>query len=241
MTRVEHTGSRISPFSSRSGEYHVTDTVEPAARAQLKWNEKLVPVIDKNLIEEAIRWFAEEILPTIITPSTVVMYNLKGAEHFFTRLKKYYPNLQAYPVRVSRSAGHMAFGEFDESRMQWLPEEVNLEDKDVLLIEDVNDEGLTLNRLITMCQEQGARKVQSVVLFEKLVEEVKGAIPTYALLQVINKFLVGRGLDEGNDRFREVEVLYILITLTSPLAIGWNAISRVATKLGALFSPNQKR
>lgn len=202
----------LSPYSSADGLYPLTSLdIEEAAYDQINSDEDLVPLIEAELIEEAIKWFATEILPQELTPDTIVCYNLQGAEHFFTRLQAHNPDLQGYPIRVSRSLGHMQFGEIDWEKFSWFPNDVNIQGKRILIVEDINDEGLTLQTVEKLALQNGAAETKSVVLFEKLIGEIEGSIPDYALLQVAAEFLVGRGLDEGTNRFRELLKIYTLL------------------------------
>lgn len=67
----------------------------------------------------------------------------------------------------------------------------------VLLLDDILDEGMTLDSLAHYCREQGARDVLLAVLVEKLhLRKVKpGMRADFSGLEVGDRFLFGYGLD----------------------------------------------
>ena len=66
--------------------------------------------------------------------------------------------------------------------------------KYVLFVDDVLDEGVTLNHLKSWAFSEGAREVRTVVLSRKLVDNQEHAAD-YVGLESPNKFLFGCGMD----------------------------------------------
>lgn len=65
----------------------------------------------------------------------------------------------------------------------------------VLIIDDILDEGLTLLEIISKCRKKGAKNVFHAVLFNKLIDKNKSILPNPHSLNVPNKFVFGFGLD----------------------------------------------
>jgi hypoxanthine-guanine phosphoribosyltransferase len=76
--------------------------------------------------------------------------------------------------------------------------EAPLEDRAVILVEDIVDSGTTLNRLIPRLEARDPRSLQVCALLHKrkarLVRE-----PRWVGFDAPNEFLVGYGLDYGED------------------------------------------
>jgi len=68
-------------------------------------------------------------------------------------------------------------------------------DRDVLLIEDIFDEGVTLQHLRRYCEQSGARTVKCVTLIEKIHDNKVGTPPEFVGLTVPNCYVFGFGMD----------------------------------------------
>jgi hypoxanthine phosphoribosyltransferase len=84
------------------------------------------------------------------------------------------------------------------SGLQWktMPKE-DMRDRTVLLLDDILDEGVTLESLARYCREKGAREVFLAVLVEKLHlrKVIPGMRADFSGLDVGDRFLFGYGLD----------------------------------------------
>jgi len=72
---------------------------------------------------------------------------------------------------------------------------VSVVDKDVLVVEDIVDTGLTLSRLIAMLQERGAASVKVCCLLDKPARREVSVQLDYVGFQIPDRFVVGYGLD----------------------------------------------
>jgi len=87
--------------------------------------------------------------------------------------------------------------------------ELDIRDRDVLIVEDIVDTGLTLACLHNYLKERGARTVRTCVLIDKKERrEVKVAID-YVGFEVKEGFLVGYGLD-CREQYREYGEVFLL-------------------------------
>lgn len=85
--------------------------------------------------------------------------------------------------------------------------DVDLVDRDVIIVEDVVDSGLTLNYLR---QYLGARSPRSLAICALLVKESGRSVATeltYVGFTMGNEFVVGYGLDV-NERYRNLDAIY---------------------------------
>jgi hypoxanthine phosphoribosyltransferase len=102
----------------------------------------------------------------------------------------------AFPLRfdhvhATRYRGDIAGGELAwKSRPQHA-----LQGEDVLVIDDIFDEGHTLELIVKSCWEQGAKSVRSAVLVEKKRSRDCRYRPTYIGLEVADRYVFGAGMD----------------------------------------------
>lgn len=73
-------------------------------------------------------------------------------------------------------------------------EEINLEGKDLLLIDDIFDTGATLQTLCKQLQNQKPRSLTTLFLLRKETSP-KDIAPDYVLFDIKEHFVVGYGLD----------------------------------------------
>jgi len=80
--------------------------------------------------------------------------------------------------------------------LHWAVEpRIPLRDRDVLVIDDILDEGYTLAAIVEHCRQAGARSVKSVVLVEKLHDRKHGIAADFVGLQVPDRYVFGYGMD----------------------------------------------
>ncbi|MEO8443396.1 MAG: phosphoribosyltransferase family protein [Gammaproteobacteria bacterium] len=72
----------------------------------------------------------------------------------------------------------------------------DLRDRHVIVVDDIYDEGLTLDYLVRNCRRAGARQVTTVVLVRKRHDrELAGVPPDLVGLEVGDDFVFGCGMD----------------------------------------------
>jgi hypoxanthine phosphoribosyltransferase len=80
--------------------------------------------------------------------------------------------------------------------IEWLVKpETPLEGRTVLIVDDILDEGITLQALCQYCREQGATDVYSAVLVDKILDHEKPLTADFVGLKVENRYLFGYGMD----------------------------------------------
>lgn len=85
----------------------------------------------------------------------------------------------------------------------------NIEDRDVLLIDDIFDTGRTLHTLLDLLRQSKPRSLRSAVLLWKQGTQVVSLQPDYVGFQIPNEFVVGFGLDYLED-YRHLPYIAVL-------------------------------
>lgn len=82
--------------------------------------------------------------------------------------------------------------------------------KDVILIEDIIDTGLTLHRLVDILGTRGANSIKIATLLDKPEPRIKKEVHVdYCGFEIPNKFVVGYGLDVAG-RFRNLPFVAVI-------------------------------
>ena len=94
-------------------------------------------------------------------------------------------------IHVSRYGDKIVGGE-----LNWFHKPVtDLKDRTVILVEDIFDEGVTVQALRKHCEQAGAESVKCVTLVDKLHDNKVGELPEYIGLTVPNRYVFGFGMD----------------------------------------------
>jgi hypoxanthine phosphoribosyltransferase len=81
--------------------------------------------------------------------------------------------------------------------------------RDVLIVDDVCDSGLTLEWMGRHLRSKGARTVEASVLVEKVPKRAANSRPKYVGFEMGDEYIVGYGLDI-NQRFRQLRDIHAL-------------------------------
>ena len=80
--------------------------------------------------------------------------------------------------------------------MQWLVSpKIQIKDRTVLLVDDIHDEGITLESIKVYCQKEGAKQVYSAVLVNKLHNRKNNTCADFIALEVPDRYVFGFGMD----------------------------------------------
>ncbi len=109
--------------------------------------------------------------------------------HLLTRLR--FP-LQIDYLHATRYRGTTRGGELHWIARPALP----LQGRTVLVVDDILDEGLTLQAILAFCREQGAREVYSAVLVDKQLRKRAADVSVdFTGVQVADRYVFGFGMD----------------------------------------------
>ena len=102
-----------------------------------------------------------------------------------------------FPLQMDYIHATRYRGETSGSELSWLKKpESSLQDKIVLLIDDILDQGITLAAIVDYCYEAGAKKVYTAVLAEKIIEQDKPIKHAdFTGLKLPDRYVFGSGMD----------------------------------------------
>jgi len=155
----------------------------------------LKKLISKEKLEERIKELANEINSHYPKDETLnLICVLKGAVMFFTELAKYLkmPVEMHFVTLSSYGNNQETSGKINAINLS-LP---NFKNKNVLIVEDIMDSGLTLKFLTNYISKNCESKTTKiVVLFDKVCARRECIQPDFKAFEIDNKFIVGFGLD----------------------------------------------
>jgi hypoxanthine phosphoribosyltransferase len=88
---------------------------------------------------------------------------------------------------------------------------LNIDGKNVLVVDDIFDSGITLNHVVSQLKEKRPKSIRSLVLLSKKVARKVNYIPDYILFEIEDQFVVGYGLDY-KEYYRGLSGVYALET-----------------------------
>lgn len=104
------------------------------------------------------------------------------------------------------------FGEGGRIRIQ-TDTAISLVDRDVILVEDIVDTGLSLAVLRRMLEQRGVASVRTVALVDKVTRRITDVALEYRGFEVGDEFLLGYGLDHEGE-FRNLRDIWAILDLT---------------------------
>ena len=91
-----------------------------------------------------------------------------------------------------------------------IPLQTSVKDRDIIIVEDIVDTGLTMHGFMQYLKEEGARSVElTSFLFKPDAIKYPDATPKYIGKSIPTKFVVGYGLD-ADEKGRNLDSLYVL-------------------------------
>ncbi|MGC8657478.1 MAG: hypoxanthine phosphoribosyltransferase [Desulfomonilaceae bacterium] len=158
-------------------------------------------------IAERVREIGKKISEDYQGKSILLVGILKGAFVFMADLARNI-TCQCHVdfARISSyGAGTVSSGDLEIKMDVSLP----VEGRDVILVDDIIDTGLTLHNYRKYLENKGPRSLRTAALIDKAARREKFVELDYCGFKVEDGFIVGYGLDCGED-FRNLKGLYIL-------------------------------
>lgn len=103
-----------------------------------------------------------------------------------------------FPMEVDYVHATRYRGDTTGKDLRWVAKPTkSLKDRVVLIIDDILDGGVTLTRIKEFVEEQGAQKVYTAVLIEKITTRLPGALEhaDFSALTVEDRYIYGYGMD----------------------------------------------
>ena len=149
-------------------------------------------LFDKNDVYAAISELAHAITQKISADNPLVLAIMNGGMIPMGLLlpELDFP-LQTDYLHVTRYRNKTSGG-----KLHWLASpKISLRNRTVLLVDDIHDEGITLEEIKKFCRNEGAKEVYSAVLVNKIHDRKNNTRADFAALEVPDRYVFGFGMD----------------------------------------------
>ena len=164
--------------------------------------DKLVP---RQRIEDAVATLADEINADLEQRDPVFICVLKGAVYFFAALTQKLNRSVVVDFIQASSYGATTVSSGSVTLVKDIT--VDISNKDVYLVEDIVDTGLTLADLVALLRARHPRSIQIVTLLSKPARRKMALDLDFVGLEIEDRFVVGYGLD-FDQRFRNLPEIW---------------------------------
>ena len=165
------------------------------------------PIVTQEQMRSRIRELGKQISADYVGKDLVLVGVLKGAYAFFADLAR----AIRIPVRIDfiivTSYGTQVKTSGKVKLMTELTEKIR--DRDVLLVEDIVDSGLTVQYLTKALAKQKPRSIKVCTLLSKPERRVVDVQLQYIGFKIPNQYVVGYGLDY-QQKYRNLPYLAVL-------------------------------
>ena len=169
-------------------------------------DKTFTPFISQETIENRIAELATQINTDYEGRKPVFLVVLNGAFLFASELVKNIPlSCEITFVRLSSYSQTESTGKV----RQIIGLEEKLTDRDVIIVEDIVDTGLTMHQLLQQIKDLGPSSVEIATLLHKPEAIKKPVDLRYVGFEIPNRFVVGYGLDYDG-LGRNLDALYVL-------------------------------
>lgn len=103
-----------------------------------------------------------------------------------------------FPLEVDYIHASRYHGKTSGGAIDWIAEpRINLQGRDIIIVDDILDGGITLSEIIGYCKRQSANKIYSAVLLDKTEGRVDGGVKQadFVGLSMKQGFVFGYGMD----------------------------------------------
>ena len=169
---------------------------------------RLKILIRRAAIQRRVRQMARQIQRDFKGQSVHLVAVLKGASIFLSDLVREMDSNTSLDFISVSSYGK---GKESSGQVRLLKDlDASIEGRNVILVEDILDTGLTLSYLKRVLEQRKPRALKIATLLDKPSRRiVKGIKADYVGFTIPNEFVVGYGLDFG-ERFRNLKDVCIL-------------------------------
>uniref|UniRef100_A0A0N4ZXY4 Hypoxanthine phosphoribosyltransferase n=1 Tax=Parastrongyloides trichosuri TaxID=131310 RepID=A0A0N4ZXY4_PARTI len=165
-------------------------------------------VIPEGLVVDRVKKLAHELHDSLGDVPLILLCILKGSYKFFTTLvdeltiarQNCSTSLTVEFIRAKSYEGTESTGHLQIIGLESIEE---LRGKNIVIVEDIVDSGLTLHRLIKTVKDHGAENIWTAILLSKRVTRTKEVPENFVAFSIPDKFIVGYGLDY-NQKFRDL-------------------------------------
>ena len=164
-------------------------------------------LVTREEIANSIRELGQKITHDFAGRDLVMVCILKGACVFFTDLMREvdlpvtteFMSVSSYGSGTSSSGVVRIVKDLDR----------NIENKDVLIVEDIVDSGRTLSYLVHVLEQRHPRSISIATLLDKPARRVVDLTVQYSCFNIPDAFVVGYGLDY-DEKYRNLPDIGVL-------------------------------
>lgn len=163
-------------------------------------------LFNAEAVQDAIRVQAGALASKLVGTNPLVLVLMQGGLYYasWLTLALAMP-LEIDYIHATRYGNGRAGGD-----LNWIrPPPPAVKGRVVLLLDDIFDEGVTLQRAAEACRNAGATSVVTAVLALKRHARIQAPLPDSVALEVPDDFVVGCGLDD-NGRWRNLAGIYAI-------------------------------
>lgn len=170
---------------------------------------KINVLIDEERLNKRISEIANKISNDYKNEEIVLICILKGAAYFAVDLSKKITDSTVIIdfMKVSSYGNNtITTGKIDFK----LDTSINLENKNVIIVEDIIDSGYTLNFLYNYLENKNPKTLKICVLLDKKERRKKDIKVDYTGFEIEDKFVIGYGLDY-QDKYRNLPYIGYIV------------------------------
>ena len=164
-------------------------------------------LISKEQIQGKVKLLGEEISRDYKDRELLLVCILKGSLMFMADLMKYINTYVEIDFMGVSSYGNSIISSGQVRIMKDL--DMSVEGKDILIVEDIIDTGITLNYICNYIKGKGAKSVEIITLLDKPSGRKVNIDAKYKGFKVGNEFVVGYGLDYA-EKYRNLSYIGVL-------------------------------
>ena len=150
-------------------------------------------LFSKKDVEKALDEMAEQINEQLSETNPIVLCTVIGG---IIPTGMLLPRLN-FPLQLDYIHATRYRGETKGGHLHWVKQpEMDLTDRTVLIVDDILDQGHTLEAIIAYCEAEGAKQILTAVLIEKNLPERPGLQNAdFTGIIAENEYLIGYGMD----------------------------------------------
>jgi len=163
-------------------------------------------LLTEESIQRKVRDLGKDISKDYMNRDIMMVVLLRGSFIFAADLiREIEPNVCVDFLKVSSYQGEESSGEV--RILKDLDE--NIHDKDVLIVEDIVDTGLTLSKILEVLKSRNPKSLEVCSLLNKPSRRVRPVDVKYVGFTIADRFVVGYGLDV-NQKYRQLRDVVVI-------------------------------